>query len=212
MESSGGGHPRGPLLLACVGALLLHTPLLWWARDATGALSAGHARHAMVVEVLRPTPVQQLAAPPPEPSPAPSPEPQASPAPPQASPDNDATDSSWMAPEQLQAASIELTYPDALLPGGQLTLRWWLRLGPDGSVLALRSNADAGSPEHFVIAAEHALQAARFGPALLGPGVRPEQLCLELRYQETEALSSRVLLRRLHVKDGATRCLGTAPP
>lgn len=116
----------------------------------------------------------------------------------------------------MQAASIELSYPDALLPGGQLTLRWWLRLNPDGSVAALSSSANAGSPENFVSAAAQALQAARFDAASLGLPTLPRQLCLELRYQETAAPDDHVQLRRLDVrlngKGGAAPCVGAAPP
>lgn len=205
----------GPRLLALAAALLLHAALLWQAWRPAGIAPPGHAQRGLAVELLRPRPA---AAPlPAEPPPLPGPEPSATPepAPHQAMTAADDASAARLLPEQLQAASIELSYPDALLPGGQLTLRWWLSLNPDGSVAALKSNASASSPENFVGAAAHALQTARFSAASLGLQALPAQLCVELRYQEVAEPDDHVQLRRLDVKlnekSGAAPCVGTAP-
>ncbi|NCT83718.1 MAG: hypothetical protein GXC94_11265 [Comamonadaceae bacterium] len=215
MAGSGFSRPQGPRLLALAAALLLHAALLCQAWHPAGSVPAGQARRGLTVALLQPPPA--TAAQPAAPAPAPGPETSLTPAPSVPAAPAAAHDAAaWLLPEQLQAASIELNYPDTLLPGGQLTLRWWLSLNPDGSVAALESNANASSPESFVSAAVQALQAARFSAAMLGLPALPAQLCLELRYQETAAPDEHVQLRRLDVKlngkGGAAPCVGTAPP
>ncbi|MFT7775125.1 hypothetical protein [Roseateles sp.] len=170
----------------------------------------------LTVELRRPAAATRLPAEP-VPEPAPTPEPSATPVPlpNQAMVAGGDASAVRLLPEQLQAASLELGYPDALLPGGQLALRWWLRLNPDGSVAALSSNATTNSPEYFVSAAEQALQAARFNAASLGLQTLPTQLCLDLRYQETAEAGEHVQLRRLNARlnerSGAASCLGATP-
>jgi len=216
MEYSGFDRLHGQLLLAATISLMLHAPLLWWGRHDSNIAPAAQPRQQGLAVELRHVP-PPLTAPIPTRPELPTPV-AATPHPAEVSAiapssreslaEADDTNSTRLLLDQDQAESIKLLYPDAMLPGGHLSLRLWLRLDPEGRVLELQSNASDQSPEVFVGVAEHALQNARLSPALLGLVTLPEQICLEIRFQESNDPGDRVQLRRLDRGDGIAPCLG----